>query len=158
MFVLAWASWSVIFGRGRMADGLRGFGGPSAERRDSQEREQDCAKTVPHGVSCSVRIRGHDITLQLRKSPAQSRRVQRETDTSAAGDNADPHKQGNGSRNPGRQRRGVRRGSPTHYISTDKQMKDRHVDSRQDQKDEISLKIRIVCVARGIGGKKQRAC
>src|SRR5712691_1727844 len=111
------------------------------------------ARSREDGTSCGFPVLSEFVvtntTPRRCKSPAQSRRVQRETDPSAAGDNADPHKQGNGARNPGRQRGGVRRGSPTLDIAADKQMKDRHVDSRQDQKDELSLKIRIVCVEIG---------
>src|SRR5712691_12565219 len=87
-----------------------------------------------------------------KKSPAQSRRVQGETDPSAGGDHPDPYKEGNGPCDPGAQGRGIGRDAPEVDIAADKQMKDRHVDSRQDQEDELRLEIGIVRVVEGVGG------
>src|SRR6266571_1856966 len=91
-----------------------------------------------------------------KKSPAQSRGMQGETDPSAEGDHADPHQKGNSARDLRRQGGRVRRDSPTLDIAAGKQMKDRHVDARQDEKTELRLEIGVVRVVEGVGGEEQR--
>src|SRR6266849_2322720 len=93
-----------------------------------------------------------------KKSPAQSSGMQGKADPSAEGDHPDPNQEGNGARDLGAQRRSMRRDTPAVDIAADIQMKDRHVDPRQDQKDELRLKIRIVCIVESVGGKEQDAC
>src|SRR5258708_23082291 len=91
-----------------------------------------------------------------KKSPAQSRGMQGETDPSAEGDHPDPYQKGNGAGDLRRQGGRLRRDSPTLDIAAGKQMKNRHVYAGQGQKSELPPKIRIWCVVGSVGGEGQR--
>src|SRR6266513_182208 len=152
MLVLAWTSWSVIFGFhtplqsgsfARSAQSLAAGGGLMIGFSGS------AAQTV-------VLIASKRATY-LMDLGYQWSWMQCETRPAAESNHADPQQKRRGPRDASRERSGPRRRAPMPNRAPDAEMKDRHVDPCQAQEDELGLEAGVVRVIECIGGEEQAA-